>query len=141
MLLTIEEHPEAIRRYAHVARAGGWGSSVCGSGLEGTARTCTRPRGHSGPHVAHGSWRKVLAVWDGAGGGAAPRVSPRSGRPAPSGRAPRRPVGLPSRPRGLVQLLRDALTRALSSAEEIAFLVFFLAFVGFALHWLWLILG
>jgi len=46
----------------------------------------------------------------------------------------RRPIGLRSRsPVGLLEGLRSFLARAVSSLEEIAFLIFFLAFVGFAI--------
>jgi hypothetical protein len=37
--------------------------------------------------------------------------------------------------------VRERLVRALSSGEELVFLVTFLAFMGFAIHWLFLILG
>lgn len=140
MLLTAEEHPEAIKRYAHVARAGGWGGSECSARLDGTTRSCTRQRGHSGPHVAHGSWRKILAVWDEASGRRR-AASRKLAEPVARKRSPRKPVGLPVRPRELVQVIRDWVAGAVASAEEIAFIVFFLAFVGFALYWLWLILG
>jgi hypothetical protein len=142
MLLTAEEHPEAIKRYAHVARAGGWGGSECGSRLDGTARSCTRQRGHSGPHVSHGGWRKILAVWDESSNRRASRPASRKLAEAVARKRPaRKPLGLPERPRALLQILRDWVARAVDSAEEITFIVFFLAFVGFSLYWLWLILG
>ena len=140
--MTAEEQPQAIKRYAHVPRAGGWNPTPCGSRLEGTARLCTRERGHSGPHVAHGAFRRILAVWDAAGGSAASRRlrGAHPEHPAPK-RPRRRPVGLPSRAGDSASALRTWLSRTLASAEEIAFLVFFLAFVGFAIYWLSLILG
>ena len=64
MRLTREEHPEAIKRYGHIKRARGWRVRPCAAKCPGTTRTCTRGEGHRGPHVAHGAFRKVVAVWD-----------------------------------------------------------------------------
>ena len=50
------------------------------------------------------------------------------------------PTGRPVRaPRTALELLKDVSWRLLSSAEEIALIVFFLAFVWFAIDWLRLI--
>jgi len=78
----------------------------------------------------------VLAVWEPEAGGES--SSGAAGMPAAvkSGRGPpaRRPIGLRSRsPVGLLERLRSILVRGVSSLEEIVFLVFFLAFVAFAI--------
>ena len=142
MRLTAEEHPEAIKRYAHVRAARGWRARPCGDRCAGTARSCTRERGHRGPHVAHGPLRRVVAVWDAKPGMAAPEPLRRPANAGPpKRRAPGDPVGLPHRTQGPLEALRARLARAFASAEEIVFLIFFLAFVGFAVHWLLLIMG
>ncbi|HUG35994.1 MAG TPA: hypothetical protein VML54_03530 [Candidatus Limnocylindrales bacterium] len=142
MRLIADEHPEAIKRYDHVRPATGRGGRRCGTRCDGTPLSCTRERGHGGPHVAHARFRRVVAVWDAKAGAAAPGP-PRHAPEAPPARtrAAQRPVGLPDRSTGLLQALRARLARALASAEEIVFLIFFLAFVGFAVHWLLLITG
>ena len=142
MRLTAEEHPEAIKRYAHVRPARSWRARPCGSRCDGTPLSCTRERGHRGPHVAHGRFRRVVAVWDATASTAVPEQPRRSPAPTPARqRGTRPPVGLPDRSGGWLRALRSRLSRALSSAEEIVFLIFFLAFVGFAVQWLLLIMG
>lgn len=143
MRLTVEEHPEAIKRYRHVERARGWKPTPCSRKCPGTPRICTRAGGHRGPHVAHGRLRRVLAVWDSGGG---PRPSDEAVGPPRKGktRGPRRsarPVGLRTRsPLGIVAALERAVARATSSLEQIALIILFLAFVWFGIDWLLLIL-
>jgi hypothetical protein len=136
MRLTVEEHREAIKRYGHIKPARGWKDTSCSSRCPGTARTCSRIRGHSGPHVAHGLFQKVVAVWDPDG---TPRSPGTVVRRASEERA--RMGGRPRRPFTILAALRDGVIRTISSMEEILFLVFFLAFLGFAIHWLLLIAG
>ncbi|MDH3208459.1 MAG: hypothetical protein OEO79_17800 [Gemmatimonadota bacterium] len=136
MRLTAKDHPEGIKRYAHVRPSRGWKATACSSRWPGTSYLCTREKGHRGPHAAHGWFRKVLAVWEPEAGGES--SSGAAGMPAAvkSGRGPpaRRPIGLRSRsPVGLLERLRSILVRGVSSLEEIVFLVFFLAFVAFAI--------
>ena len=143
MKLTIEDNRVAIKRYGHIKAARGFRARLCANRCPGTTRTCSRVRGHSGPHVAHGLFQKVVAVWDSGPGG------PYAGEPArrlveargTSGVRDQRPVGMRvRRPHGLVKTLWTRL-REMSSLEEAVFFLFFLAFVGFAVHWFWLILG
>lgn len=125
MKLTAEHHPESIKRYSHIksVRRG----AICRQLCPGTTHICSRARGHRGPHVAHGLFRKVVAVWD--LGDARPE---RASRDAPA-RGERRPVGLRSRsPVSFLEAVRDLVRQGLSSAEELAWLAFFIAFVGFA---------
>ena len=92
--------------------------------------------------MAHAPFRRVVAVWDAKSGAAAPKPRRRTAEPAAARkRDAQPPVGLPDRPGGLLEALRARFSRALASAEEIVFLVFFLAFVGFAVQWLLLIAG
>lgn len=138
MRLTIEENRDALRRYAHLTAPRGWGATRCSAPCPGTARACTRARGHSGPHVAHGRFRGVVAAWDsGAPGTAVGPSSPRqvAGAGIPGGRGGA-VLGSPGGG-GLRRLraLRDLATSFVTNVEELVYLLFFLAFVGFAVHW------
>jgi hypothetical protein len=64
MRLTMEKNREAIRRFRHIRPAPFWTSARCAQKCPGTQRTCTREKGHRGPHVAHQRFRRVVAVWD-----------------------------------------------------------------------------
>ncbi len=95
--------------------------------------------------MAHGFLRRVVAVWDSGAAGRWP-----SGRldAGPGSRAvePRRgrkttPVGLPEKPSGSLKPIVSRLFDMVSSVEQLVFLVLFLAFVGFAIHWVILIAG
>lgn len=135
MRLTVRDDPHTIARYRHV-KAARRGKARCSVGEPGTGRSCTRPRGHTGPHVRHGVFGRVLAVWDSA---VEVRMSAQTSKRASEARAGsglltrRRPWGLAA--------LRGRLARVFSSVEETVFLVLFLAFVGFAVDWLLRILG
>jgi hypothetical protein len=141
--LTLEEHREAIKRYRHLKPARVWRVSLCATRCPGVERSCTLEVGHRGPHVANGFFRKVLAVWESGGEVSTPMGSPKgeSRGARPRGVGPGGPIGLrPRAPVGTLEALRDRLVRMVSSADQIAFLIFFLAFVGFAVHWFLLIL-
>ena len=147
MRLTVEEHPEAIKRYAHLKPARGFRARACYAGLSGTGRTCTREPGHRGPHVAHGRFSGVLAVWDsgpGSGGGRSDaRKRADRGRTAAQIGARHRTLGK-RRPMGLAN--RDApslpgrffrgLLRFLKSPDEVAFVFLFLVFVYWGIQWM-----
>ncbi len=135
MRLTVEEHREAIKRYAHVKPARGRGRRRCAARLPGTARTCTCEKAHRGPHVAHGPLGRVVAVWD---WGSAPRPTAVTKRaltaPTRRGGGTRRPIGLPTRsPVGVLKTLRSLAVRLMSSADEIVFIILFLVLVKFAI--------
>lgn len=86
--------------------------------------------------MAHGSFRKVVAVWD-----SGTRAQP-AARTVHRGSGAKAPIGLRSRrPAGLVEALRALVARAVSSGEEIVLAICFLAFVWFAIEWVLLILG
>jgi hypothetical protein len=144
MRLTIEEHPEAIKRYGHIRPAPRWRARSCGSRLSGANHTCTRAEHHRGPHVAHARFGKVVAAWDSAAVARAPGEAAHAGsahrerrdRPA------RRPVGLPTRtPAGLLERLGRRIVRVVTSVEELALLILFIAFVWFAIDWMRMIMG
>ena len=136
MRLTFAEDRETIRRYSHIKPARGWKTKACSKTCRGTAHTCTLAKDHRGPHVAHGLFKKVVAVWYSGTEAQAPgeAVSRASGARARSGRRNRRQVGT-------LEALRGHFVSTISSLDELVFLIFFLAFVGFAIHWFLLILG
>ena len=127
MRLTREENPESLRRYQHIKPARAGVSRQCLQLCPGTTRTCSREKGHAGPHVAFGLFRRVSAVWDGGEAGA-------GSRPPGRVRSPKRtPIGLRSgRPAGPLDGIKTFLLSAFSSFEELAWAVFFVAFVLFA---------
>lgn len=127
MRLTREEHPESLKRYRHIKRSGR-GQKVCYQLCPGSARTCGRQKGHRGPHAAFGLFRRVLAVWD--VGGSEASAPP----PAPVRARGRTPIGLRSqRPDSPFDLAKTLVRSAFSSPEELAWFIFFLTFVGFAI--------
>ena len=143
MRLTIEEHPESVRRYAHVPRARRFDAEACRAPFHGASRSCTLTKGHRGPHIAHGRFGRVLAVWR-----ELPRTAVRQTRP--SVRAEVRPRAHMSMLRALRGLTRPSsrregrgrlrLERLLASVDTIIFFTMFVAFVGFGLYWTSLIL-
>lgn len=67
MRLTRSENPEEIEKYSHIKPAPTFGPLRCFArfpGPEGGHLTCSLAKGHSGPHVAHALFKKVMAVWD-----------------------------------------------------------------------------
>jgi hypothetical protein len=130
--LTADRHPDGVRRYQHL-RPAARRADRCGAACPGESWLCTLDRDHRGPHVSHSRLRRVLAVWD----------APRGARDVSRRRRKRHPpTGLPVRtPPNLLDAIGDLAWRIVSSAEEIALVVFFLAFVWFAFDWLRLIFG
>jgi hypothetical protein len=144
MRLTVEDHREAIKRYSHVRPARGSKAGLCSTLCPGTRRTCTLGKGHRGPHVAHGLFKRVVAVWESETGARVSKESIKRAARAKSRSGVRtgRPIGLRTgRPVGILGALWERVLGTIGSVEQIAFLVFFLAFVGFAIHWFLLILG
>jgi hypothetical protein len=137
MKLTIEENRETIKRYGHIKPAPRWGSVRCSAKCPGSSRTCTLEEDHRGPHVAHGRFQKVLAVW-----GEGVKVRKPENKP---GRSVGASAGTPLRVGGWTDALavfRNRLVRRLPfSIEEGFLLILALAMVGFALDWALRILG
>lgn len=139
MKLTIEENREALKRYRHIRPAPQKGPARCSALCPGTVRTCSLRRGHSGPHVAHGLFGRVVAVWDkGVKGGKAPVRK----KAAPTSEAMARRAR--SRERGFLAAIK-ALRKSISLKEHYIeaglFLAFALAMVGFAIDWALRIMG
>ena len=137
MRLTIEEHKEAIKRYGYIKPARGRGVGSCSQRYPGSARKCTRPKGHSGPHVAHGLLNRILAVWDSATGDRTSHAAAHQSRDTGRGvaRRPKRPVGLRDGPSGgLPEVIRTLGARMIASADQIAFVLLFFVFVKFAIE-------
>lgn len=136
MILTVEKNPETIRRYSHIRPAPFWGSSRCHARCPANARTCTLGKAHTGPHVAHGKFRRVLAVWQGRGTGVMPAKRPTK---AVQAKAPAK-----IRPPGLAAAMKTFRTRVLAktpSLEEAFLLILAVSMVGFAIDWALRILG
>jgi hypothetical protein len=62
--LTREENPEEIKQYSHI-KPSSLSTVRCFAAYPGTRMTCSLEKYHSGPHVAHGLFKKVYAVWEG----------------------------------------------------------------------------
>jgi len=146
MRLTVEEHPEAIRRYAHLKPARGFRALLCRAALAETGRSCTREAGHRGPHVAHGRFSRLLAVWESGGSSNAGASSGRRRTEAGRARArtgvsrrrvgEKRPVGLRERDSpGLAGRGLQILIRFLKSPDEVAFVFLFVLFVYWGIRW------
>ena len=140
MKLTREKNREALRRFAHLDRAG-WRETRCDRRLPGSDRACTRAKGHRGPHASHGLFSRLHAVWGrGSGDAGSPAEIRGRARSGGGGAGHRRPVGLRSRdPGGALDRLKAGLGWIGDHAEEILLLAFFAAFVWFALDWLMII--
>ena len=135
MRLTIEERPETIKRYSHITPARGWRIRPCSAKCPGAPRSCTLERGHRGPHVAHGRFKRVVAVWD---SGAGPERSGVMGRTS-TGKSP---IGLRTNSSvGVLERVWRVVVRSLAAPEDLALFLLFLAFVWFAFEWLLLIIG
>ena len=129
MKLTHDKNRERIKRYSHVKPAPR-GSVRCFAQCPGTLHTCTLKKGHSGPHVSHGRFKRVVAVWEG-------RVNvPKSPKRARTAVAPTTRKDLQSR--GLVPALKafwGRVSRRTPSLEEVFLLVLALSMAGFAIDW------
>lgn len=134
--LTVKDDPESIKRYAHVKPARGWGVKACGARCPGTLHTCTLAGRHRGPHVSHGLFQRTLAVWDDGTEARIGRETLQRSAEARAGSGLRTRAAL-----GTVEAWMARAARLFASVEEVAMIVMFLAFVGFAVHWVLLILG
>jgi len=135
MKLTIEDNRERIKRYSHIKPAPR-GSVRCFTKCPGTLHTCTLQKGHSGHHVAHGRFRKVVAVWE--GGIKAQSIQKRAGKALRVARQ-KSPGG-----GGIVAAwaaFRSRVARRTPSLEEVFLLVLALSMAGFAIDWALRIIG
>lgn len=136
MKLTIEENREALRRYGHI-RPAARGSERCSARCPGSTRTCTLESGHRGPHVSHGSFKRVVAVWDGPARARRTEIRQKQAVSAIARQDLRRT--------GFLVTLREFVARLARrpqySMEEILLLVFALAMAGFVIDWALRILG
>lgn len=136
MRLTAETNPAGLKRYRHVRPARVPKDSLCAASCGDTRHSCDLAKGHSGPHVAHGLWRNVVAVW--TTDAVAQDTASELRRPPRANS----PVGLRAgRPTGVAEALWERVVRTISSLDELFFLVLFLAFVGFVIYWGLLIVG
>ena len=146
MKLTIEENRETIKRYGHIKPAPMWGSVRCSAKCPGAARNCTLEEGHRGPHVAHGMFKKVVAVWDAGINPQKPESRAIKARTPETKAIKEKGATAPKRFRekGLLATLkglgRSALERA-PTMEEALFIVLGLGMVWFAIETSLRILG
>jgi hypothetical protein len=133
--LTLRENPETIKRYGHIKPARGFRTSVCGTKCRGTVHRCTLESGHRGYHVAHGFLSKVVAVWESDSGAqpSAEAVSRALESQERRGLRKRKQVGT-------LEALWGRVVNTISDVEQLALFVMLIAFVGFAIHWMSLIL-
>ncbi|MFC1660810.1 hypothetical protein ACFL3S_04985 [Gemmatimonadota bacterium] len=99
-------------------------------------RTCTLKMGHPGPHVAHGTFRRIVAVWDKGIKAPDPEKKDRRAKEAIARKGPRNG--------GLIAALRafgGHVTRKSPSMEEALLFILALSFVGFAIDWILQIFG
>lgn len=129
MRLTVEDNPETIKRYGHLKPASLWGSARCGVRCPGSSHTCTLEKGHRGPHAAHGLFKRVVAVWD---AGSVVRKS----EDVALGVALRDDLR-----NGVVMEAWRAFRNVVPDMETGIYLAFFVAFLGFVIYWVLLILG
>ena len=151
MKLTVEDNRETIKRYAHIEPAPRVGGTRCGVRCPGAPRHCTRQEGHRGPHVSHGSFGRVLAVWDGRSAPAPPSEQDPEEVPSrlPARKGPTAPTRPPAHPKvwdestayTLVRTVWKQVVRAVPPPEEAFLFVFFLGMVAAAIHWVVLLLG
>lgn len=128
MKLTLKENPDAIRRYAHVKPAPVMGARVCSVQCPGTNHACTLAVGHSGVHVAHGRFRKVVAVWDRHAQVQEPKQITKKGQEAAAVRKAKK-ESLPARIRGIW----GRLVPSSHLIEAVVLVVFFLGMVAWAI--------
>lgn len=127
MRLTLEKDRERIKRFSHIRAASGWGVARCSVSCPGTSRVCTLKRGHSGPHVAHGWFGRVVAVWDESVGERKPAVRPKRLARKKAIKEPRTAGGF----MGLVRAFRKRFLGRPELVEQVIFLVLALSMVGF----------
>jgi hypothetical protein len=128
MKLTIKENPEGIKRYAHVKPAPLLGGSACSARCPGTSYACTLERGHTGVHVAHGRFRRVVAVWDREARGPEPG---RKGKGSARAMA-RRDAGRRRLPAALKGLWKRIVPRP-HAVEAFLLILMVLGMLGFAI--------
>ena len=128
MKLTRKENPDAIRRYAHVKPAPVMGARVCSAQCPGTHHTCTLARGHTGVHVAHGRFRKVVAVWDRHAQVREPKRITKAGQEEVALRKAKK-ESLPSR----IKRIWGRLVPSSHIIEAVVLVVFFLGMVAWAI--------
>ena len=136
MHLTRKRDGARIDRFAHLERAGRVGRR-CGAEEPEAVRTCTRPRDHRGPHAAHGTFGRVLAVWEPDARELRPSSEALSNRAAARGDRMARGGDAP----GLLARLSARAARIVSSPEELAMVVLFLGLVAWGVSVAWRIVS
>ena len=127
---SVEERDEKLERYRHIEAMPIWSRGRCGHRAPGLLRTCTRRRGHGGPHVAHTVFGRVVAVWEAD----TRALTERAKKNAPPAR--RRAIRL--RERSFLDAVKNHLP---SSLEEVFLLVLFVGMVVFVIDWTLRMLG
>ena len=128
MKLTLKENPDAIGRYAHIKPAPLLGAQACSAACPGTNHTCTLAKGHTGVHVAHGRFRKVVAVWDRHAQVQEPKRLTKAGQEAAAIRKAKK-ESLPNRIKGIW----GRLVPSSHVIEATVLVVFFLGMVWWAI--------
>lgn len=130
MKLTLEDSPERLKRFSHIKPAPKRRSVLCEVKCPGTLRTCTRERGHSGPHVAHGRFKRVVAAWE--SGVDVTKFDGRARRPVPP------PVRAPDQggqAKVAWKAFREWAVRRWERLDELLLFILAMSMAGFAIDW------
>lgn len=110
---------------------------VCSIRRRGTRHTCSLPRNHDGPHISRGLFGRTVAEWESSATAAGPSVrrgQVRKGRNAGLGNT--RPTELrTSNPANVFTVPWSRLVGATPPIDQLVFLIFLIAFIGFAIQW------
>ena len=136
MKLTIEDSPERLKRFSHIKPAPKRRSVLCAVKCPGTLHTCTRERGHSGPHVAHGRFKRVVAAWE--SGVDLTKLDGRARRPVhPPARAPEQG----GQARAVWMSFRKWAIRRWERLDELLLFILAMSMAGFAIDWFFRAVG
>lgn len=136
MKLTIKDSPERLKRFSHIKPASKRGSVLCSVTCPGTLHTCTRERGHPGPHVAHARFNRVVAAWE--SGVDLTKFEGRARRPvAPPARTPDQG----GQGKAVWKAFRKWAVRRWENLDELLLFILAMSMAGFAIDWFFRAVG
>jgi len=128
---------EATRRSGDVESDRESPARLCSIRYRGTRNTCTLPRNHDGPHIARGLLGRTVAVWGSGIGAQAPSMAAnRMSATRRTGLGTARPAEVrTSSPAGIFEATWRRVIQTIPPFHDLVFLIFLVAFVGFAIQW------